>query len=402
MKIQLMVIFGGKSVEHEISVISAIQAIKHINRDKYNVIPVYMTRSQELYAGKNIDVIEAYQDIAKLTKEADRVALVKDGDKVYLVDHPSVRKFRKQKTEIDVAFPIVHGYNVEDGTLQGFLKTLGVPFVGCDVISSAVGMDKHVMKAVLKDVGIPVLDCVVYNKFEYEADREKIVSVCEEKFGYPVIVKPATLGSSIGITKAADKAEFAEALETAFSFATKVLIEPAIVNLREINCSVIGDIEDADASECEEPLNATNILSYEDKYIGNASKGAKNSDSQGMASLARQIPANISPEMRKEIRDLSVKAFKALGCNGVSRIDYLIDTDTNKIYINEINTIPGSLSFYLWEPLGISYEKMIDRLVQLALKRTRDEKGLLDTFETNVLSLCSSNSLGGGKGKLKV
>ncbi len=402
MKIQLMVIFGGKSVEHEISVISAIQAIKHINRDKYNVIPVYMTRSQELYAGKNIDVIEAYQDIAKLTKEADRVALVKDGDKVYLVDHPSVRKFRKQKTEIDVAFPIVHGYNVEDGTLQGFLKTLGVPFVGCDVISSAVGMDKHVMKAVLKDVGIPVLDCVVYNKFEYEADREMIVSVCEEKFGYPVIVKPATLGSSIGITKAADKAEFAEALETAFSFATKVLIEPAIVNLREINCSVIGDIEDADASECEEPLNATNILSYEDKYIGNASKGAKNSDSQGMASLARQIPANISPEMRKEIRDLSVKAFKALGCNGVSRIDYLIDTDTNKIYINEINTIPGSLSFYLWEPLGISYEKMIDRLVQLALKRTRDEKGLLDTFETNVLSLCSSNSLGGGKGKLKV
>ena len=402
MKIQLMVIFGCKSVEHEISVISAIQAIKHINRDKYNVIPVYMTRSQELYAGKNIDVIEAYQDIAKLTKEADRVALVKDGDKVYLVDHPSVRKFRKQKTEIDVAFPIVHGYNVEDGTLQGFLKTLGVPFVGCDVISSAVGMDKHVMKAVLKDVGIPVLDCVVYNKFEYEADREKIVSVCEEKFGYPVIVKPATLGSSIGITKAADKAEFAEALETAFSFATKVLIEPAIVNLREINCSVIGDIEDADASECEEPLNATNILSYEDKYIGNASKGAKNSDSQGMASLARQIPANISPEMRKEIRDLSVKAFKALGCNGVSRIDYLIDTDTNKIYINEINTIPGSLSFYLWEPLGISYEKMIDRLVQLALKRTRDEKGLLDTFETNVLSLCSSNSLGGGKGKLKV
>ncbi len=402
MKIQLMVIFGGKSVEHEISVISAIQAIKHINRDKYNVIPVYMTRSQELYAGKNIDVIEAYQDIAKLTKEADRVALVKDGDKVYLVDHPSVKKFRKQKTEIDVAFPIVHGYNVEDGTLQGFLKTLGVPFIGCDVISSAVGMDKHVMKAVLKDVGIPVLDCVVYNKFEYEADREKIVSACEEKLGYPVIVKPATLGSSIGITKAVDKAEFAEALETAFSFATKVLIEPAIVNLREINCSVIGDIEDADASECEEPLNATNILSYEDKYIGNASKGAKNSDSQGMASLARQIPANISPEMRKEIRDLSVKAFKALGCNGVSRIDYLIDTDTNKIYINEINTIPGSLSFYLWEPLGISYEKMIDRLVQLALKRTRDEKGLLDTFETNVLSLCSSNSLGGGKGKLKV
>lgn len=402
MKIQLMVIFGGKSVEHEISIISALQAIRHINKDKYDVIPVYITKEQEMYTGSEIASIESYQNLPALLKKSSRVVFAKENGRIYLTDHPSVRKFKKMKKPIDIAFPIVHGCNVEDGTLQGFLKTLDIPFIGCDVISSAVGMDKHVCKTVLKDYGVPVLDCVVYTKFEYEKDSTAIMKEITDKYSYPVIVKPATLGSSIGIAKVNNDEELEEALNTAFSFAIKVLVEPAVTALREINCSVVGDIEDAEASECEEPLNATTILSYEDKYMGNSSKS---SESQGMASLSRQIPANITPEMRAYIRELAVKTFKALGCNGVVRIDFLYDTATDKIYVNEINTIPGSLSFYLWEPMGIPYEKLIDRLVDLSLKRVRDEKNLLSSFDTNVLSLCSSGSLGGAKGskgKLKV
>lgn len=399
MKIQLLVIFGGKSVEHEISVISAIQAIKHLNKDKYDIIPVYMTKDGSLYTGNDIASVESYKNIPELIKKSEKVTLVSDNNKVFLITHPFEKKFRKMKTQIDVVFPIVHGTNVEDGTLQGYLKTLGVPFVGCDVTASAAGMDKHIMKVILKDAGIPVLDCLVFNKFVYDENRDTVISQITDKFGFPIIVKPANLGSSIGITKVNDNDELSDALELAFSFANKVLIEPAVTALREINCSVIGDPEQAEASECEEPLNATNILSYEDKYMGNS---AKNSDSGGMASLSRQIPANIPAGMRTEIRDLSVKAFKALGCNGVSRIDFLLDTDADKIYINEINTIPGSLSFYLWEPLGISYDKLLDRMIQLSLKRARDEKDIIFSFDTNVLAMCSDGALGGGKNKLKV
>ena len=345
MKIQLMVIFGGKSVEHEISVISAIQAINHIDRSKYDIIPVYLTKNQELYTGSSVTSIEEYQNVPQLLKKSTRVIIAKEDEKVFLYEYPLLKRFRKVKKQIDIAFPIVHGSNVEDGSIQGFLKTLGVPFVGCDVISSAAGMDKHIMKTILKDFSIPVLDCVVYSKFEYDNNPDLIISQIKTRFSYPLIIKPATLGSSIGISKADSDSDLSESLNTAFSFAAKVLVEPAITNLREINCSVVGDIEEAEASECEEPLNATNILSYEDKYIGNSSKSP---DSQGMASLVRQIPANIPVELRKEIRDLAVRTFKVLGCNGVSRIDFLLDVDSNSIYVNEINTIPGSLSFYLW------------------------------------------------------
>lgn len=404
MKIQLMVIFGGKSVEHEISVISAIQAINHVNKAKYDVIPVYVSKNQELYTGDDVASVEAYKNIPALLAKSTKVVLTRDGDKVYLAGHPSYRKFRKFKRQIDIAFPVVHGSNVEDGTLQGYLKSFGLPFVGCDVISSAAGMDKHVMKTVLRDYGIPVLDAVVHTKFEYDRDADAVIDSILSRFELPVIVKPATLGSSIGISKAKDKNELRDALDTAFSYAVKVLTEPAITALREINCSVIGDIEEADASECEEPLNATDILSFEDKYMGSSKNApSKNStDSQGMASLSRKIPADIPSELRAKIRKLAADSFTALGCNGVSRIDFLYDTENEKIYVNEINTIPGSLSFYLWEPLGVSYESMIERLIDLALKREREEKGLISSFDTNVLSLCSDGALGGGKTKLKV
>ena len=395
MKLKVAVLFGGKSTEHEISIISAIQAIGYINTDKYEVIPVYISKNYDYYVGEDVGKIEEYTHIPELLKKSTRVIWVKDGDKVSLVRYPMKKFGNNVITTVDVAFPIVHGTNVEDGTLQGFLTTLGLPVVGCDVLSSAVGMNKYVMKTVLKDNNIPVLDCKCYTWKDYE-DVDGLVAKIEAEFTYPVIVKPLNLGSSIGIKKASNKEELLEALDLGFEFSRKILVERAISQLKEINCSVLGDYESAEASECEEPVNSDDILSFEDKYIGGAkggTKGAKTGGSKGMASLKRKIPADISSEMRDKIRKMAVDAFICLGCSGVSRIDFMIDMATNEVYLNEINTIPGSLSFYLWEPLGMKYEHLLDNLIQLALKADRENHKVVYSFDTNVLE---GVHLGGG------
>ena len=246
------------------------------------------------------------------------------------------------------------------------------------------------MKTILKEAGVSVLDGRVFTLSDY-ADIGKMMDTIEEVFGYPVIVKPANLGSSVGISIAKDRVALSGAIDDAYRYATKVIVEHAITKLREINCAVLGDENEAEASECEEPLHTDSILSYEDKYVSNAKGGSK-----GMASVSRKIPAELSGEKREEVRNMAVKSFKALGCNGVARIDFMIDEEyDNKLYFNEINTIPGSLSFYLWEPLGIPYKELLDRMIQLALKRVRTESNLTFTFDTNILN---SASLGGSKG----
>lgn len=216
----------------------------------------------------------------------------------------------------------------------------------------------------------------------------------ESHIPYPVIVKPVNLGSSVGISKAKDRGELSDALENAFNFAGKVLVEKAVENLKEINCSVLGDCDEAEASECEEPVGSDNILSYEDKYT-NGSKGGSKSGSKGMASLKRKIPADITPEQRDTVRRMAVDAFKCLGCNGIVRIDFMLDTASGDIYLNEINTIPGSLSFYLWEPLGVSYTELLDAMIELGIKRHRESEEISYAFDTNVLE---GISFGGAKG----
>lgn len=397
MKIRVAVIFGGKSVEHEVSIISAIQAIANIDTEKYEVTPVYMTKQNDLYIGEEIGNIEAYKDIKALLQKSQKAFFMRDGDKVWLEEY-TVKHFGKKKMiEIDIAFPIVHGTNVEDGTLQGYLKTLGLPFVGCDVTASAIGMDKYITKAVLKDNGIPVLDCLCFHSSEL-GDMDSIVGRIEERFGYPVIVKPVNLGSSVGITVAKDRDTLTTAIDDAFLYSGSILVERAIVNLREVNCAVLGDVSAAEASECEEPLHTSDILSYEDKYLSGSKSGA----SKGMASVARKIPADISEDLRIKIRDMAVKAFKAFKCSGVARIDFILDCDTNKVYFNEINTIPGSLAFYLWEPLGVSYKELLDKLLMGALKRAREEANLTYAFDTNILSqqVLAGGKTGGKAGKL--
>ena len=303
------------------------------------------------------------------------------------------KRFSKAKPIacIDVAFPIVHGTNVEDGALQGFLKSLNLPFVGCDVLASAICMDKFAMKIMLKEAGFPVLDGIRFTAQDYK-NEEKILADTESRFGYPVIVKPVELGSSVGISKAENRQELEDALELAFQFADKILIEPAVVNLKEINCSVLGDYTAAEASELEEPISADKILSYKDKYMDG---GKKTGGSKGMSSLKRKIPAEIPAETAEKIKEIAVNAFKYLDCNGVVRIDFLMDSKTGEFWINEFNTIPGSLAFYLWEPKGVSYTNLLDRLISLALKRQRSNEEITYSFDTNILS---SASFGGAKG----
>ncbi len=392
MKINVAVLFGGKSVEHEVSVISAVQAMQSIDESKYAVFPVYITKSNELYYSESMRDIEEFKNIPALISKSERINIETSSGRTYLV--PQRKKlFAKQKpiAAVDVAFPIVHGTNVEDGALQGFLKTLNLPFVGCDVLSSAVCMDKYAMKVMLRDAGFPVLPGIRFTSQDYRSEQSVVKSI-EESFKYPVIVKPVNLGSSVGISKADNTRELEDALELAFGFAERVLVEPAVTPLREINCSVLGDYTEAEASELEEPLSADKILSYKDKYMDG---GKKTGGSKGMSSLKRKIPADIPADTAESIKKTAVDAFKYLDCNGVVRIDFLMNADTGEFWINEFNTIPGSLAFYLWEPVGVKYPQLLDKMISLALKRQRANEEITYSFDTNILS---SASFGGAKG----
>ena len=393
MKIRVGVFFGGKSVEHEVSVISGIQALKAFDKEKYEPIPIYITKDNELYTGEAVGDISSYRNIPGLLKQSRRIFLMSEQGKVNLIQYPEKKFGNSALGSIDVAFPVVHGANVEDGSLQGFLRHYNIPLAGCDVGASAVTMDKYVMKTVLKDNGIPVLDCVTLHIAEYQEAEEAACQKVEQKVFYPVIVKPVNLGSSVGIKIAKDRDGLAEALEYAFTFGQKVLVERAIMALREINCAVLGDYESAQASECEEPISSDEILSYEDKYVAGGKGG-----SEGMRTAQRKLPADLIPEMRERIRELAVSTFRVLGCNGVSRIDFMIDKETDQVYVNEINPIPGSLAFYLWEAVGKPYGELLDDMVKLALKREREENALMTSFDSNILQ---NANFSGAKGVKK-
>ncbi len=391
MKIRVGLFFGGRSVEHEVSVITGLQALANMDTERFEVTPIYITKQSALYVGEDIGKIEAYRDIPALLSRSTRMTLVNDGGRVYMVRHPAKKFGNNILGELDVALPAVHGTNVEDGTLQGYLNFVGLPYAGCDILSSAVGMDKFVQKCVLKESGIPVLDAL-----RLSANDTSAVEKIEEKFEYPVIVKPINLGSSVGISVAHDRAGLEDSLELAFEFSEHVLVEHAITELTEINCAVLGDEYGAQASVCERPLGSDEILSYEDKYVGGNSKGTKSSGgSKGMATLGRELPANIPDELRDRIQTLAVQAFGALGCSGVARIDFMIDDASGELYLNEFNTIPGSLAFYLWEAGGMSYKEQLSRMIDLALARARREQSINFSFDSNILA---NASFGGSKG----
>lgn len=379
MKIKLGVIFGGVSVEHEISIISAVQAMNAIDTEKYDIVPIYIAKDRTWYTGKMLMDIDVYKDFEDLKKYATKVTMYKKDNSFYL---QSMGLFKRIVEEVDVVFPIVHGANVEDGTIAGYLETVGVPYVGSRVLGAALGQDKVVMKQVFEACNLPIVPYTWFFDNEYLNDADKIVKEVK-KLGYPVIVKPATLGSSVGITVVKEEEALDDAIMDAITYDTKIVVEKMVDNLVEVNCSVLGDYEYQQTSVLEEVMSSDEFLTYKEKYLGG---GKKTGASKGMASTSRVVPARISDKLTEEVKEIAKGAFKALNLSGICRIDFLIDKKTNKVYINEPNTIPGSLAFYLWEPSGKKYSVLLDEAITLAIKDYKNRSKKTNSFDTNVLS----------------
>ena len=392
MKTNVGVFFGGRSVEHEISVISALQAINAFNTEKYNIVPIYISKQGRWYTGTPLLEISNYKDLNALTLKCTEVFMRPEyGD--YNIYKAKTSLFSNRNTivtNLHVVIPILHGTNGEDGIFEGLLETIGIPFAGCNTLSSANGMDKITMKMILKECGIPVVNYVWFTDRQWFTKKEQLIEKIETQIGYPVIVKPANLGSSVGISKASNKEELVKSVDNAEKFSHRIIVEDMIEDLKEINCSVLGDADEHESSVCEEPIKTGDFLSYEDKYMG-GSKSTK-----GMQASDKKIPADLPISVSDEIRRIAGETFRVLSCHGVSRIDVMIDNKDNSIYVNEINTIPGSLSFYLWEASGISFEKLMDRLVELALKRKRDCERKTFTYDQNIF--CLTGGIKGTKG----
>lgn len=392
MKIKLAVIFGGKSPEHEISVISASQAMSAADASLYDIVPIYITKKGIWYTGEALKHLDNYKNTDTLLAKCDKIWITANSDENALYKYPQNSFFNKNTflTNIDVVLPILHGAHGEDGAIQGLFELMNIPYAGCNVLASAIGMDKVTMKVMYRGLGLPLVPFINFFSSDWIQQPQAIISQSEQTLNYPVIVKPADLGSSIGISKADNTTELKAAIDNAVQFSRKVIIEKAITQLKEVNCSVLGDYENAMPSVCEEPVvQSDKILSYNEKYVSK-------SGSKGMATLKRRIPAEIPAEMTQQIQQMAVKGFQGTDCSGVARIDFLIDVATNEVFVNEINTIPGSLSFYLWEATGVNFTALIDRLVKLAQKKHREKNNLNFSFDQNIFNL-KGVKLGGKK-----
>lgn len=407
MRIRVGVIFGGETVEHEVSIISAIQAMNKIDQEKYEVVPIYITKDREWYTGEVLKDIEMYQDFNLIKKYCDNVVLYcRDGA---FVLQRKKGLFKSVVREIDIAFPIVHGTNVEDGVLQGYLQSIGIPYVGGDVYASAVGQDKVLMKAIWESVEVPMTKYTWFYDIDYKTDQESVLKKIS-KLKYPLIVKPACTGSSVGISVCENEEKLIEGIEDAIQYDSKILVEEVVKNLLEVNIAVMGNYENQKVSEIEEVLSGNKFLTYTDKYIGGGKgkfskvKGSTGG-SKGMASANRKLPADISVKLRKEVEEIAVNAFKALGSAGNCRIDFLIDQEKGKVYINEINSIPGSLAFYLWEAKGMEFTTVLDNMIQIGIKDYKKRSAKTHSFESNILQGFAANGgvkgMKGMKGKLR-
>lgn len=394
MKTNVGVIFGGRSVENEISVITANQAMQAMDKEKYEITPIYITKSGKWYSGNALLNVENYRDTKKLLSMCEEVYMrpIYGDSNIYRVN----KKFLQSNvvTKLDVILPALHGTNCEDGTFQGIMEFCGIPYTGCNPLASANGMDKITMKMILKECGIPVVDYSWFSDKEWDEKKENLVANIEESLSYPVIVKPANSGSSVGIRAAHNREELLDAVDYAISFTNRIIVEKYVQKLKEVNCAVLGNYYECTPSVCEVPVRSGEILSYQDKYMNGGSK-----QSQGMQSTVREIPANLPEASTAFIQKAACDTFRALHCDGVARIDFIIDESTGDIFVNEINTIPGSLSFYLWEYTGINFGTLIDKLIEIAFRRKQDASFKAVNYGENIFA---AKRAGGGKmgGKL--
>ena len=398
MKKTIGVIFGSRSCEREVAIISAVQLMRHIDREKYNVIPIYIDESGYWYTGQQLSDIAAFKPF-----RPDQTGIVRvfpdlsSGSGALLTVKKSSHLFARQKIEIesriDDYIVVMHGLNGEDGTLQGLLELANVPYTSTGVAGSSLGMDKIMLKQFFLGAGLPVLPGIWFTRSAFRSDRETVLKKVEKELGFPVFVKPANLGSSIGVSRADDPEALEDSLHLAFEYDRRVLVEKGLDKPIELNCSVMGYDDEIMASPIEMPINHDEFLDFKDKYL--SSGGNK-----GMASLHRVLPAPIDDELRDRIVEMSKNIFHMLDCKGVVRIDYMFDRISEETYITEINTIPGSLSFYLWENAGISYQELIDKMIGFAEKAHAEKNSSNYAYSSDILNGVSFGAKGikGSKG----
>jgi len=402
MKKQIGVIFGSRSCEREVSIISAVQLMRFADSEKYDIIPVYIDEHGSWYTGDPLKEIRSYQPF-----RPDMNGIVKvfpdlsSNSGALLSVSKGTGLFAKEKVEIaarvDVFIIVMHGMNGEDGTLQGLLELANIPYTSTGVAGSALGMDKIMMKQFFRGANLPVLPGEWFTRREFNADCKAIQEKVKSSLGFPVFVKPANLGSSIGVSRADNEEELKDSLELAFEYDRRVLVEKGLEKPIELNCSVLGYDGELLASPIEMPLNQDEFLDFRDKYLGGGG-------SKGMASLSRVLPAPIEDNLKNSIQEMSKQIFRLMDCKGVVRIDYMFDRVGEKLYITEINTIPGSLAFYLWEKDGLPYTKLIDRMIECAEKAHADKNHSNYAYTSDILKSASFGSKGakgakGSKGK---
>ena len=404
MKIKLGVIFGGCTVEHEVSIITAVQAMNNIDEEKYDIIPIYISKDRIWYTGKMLMDIDVYRNFDTLKKYAKKVMLVKKENGFFLQKVNGI--FKSDVAELDVVFPIVHGKGVEDGSLAGLLDSVGIPYVGPNVLGAALGQDKVVQKQVMSSCNINIPKYTWFYDTDYLNDNKDILANIKA-LKYPVIVKPANLGSSIGISVAKNETEVDNCIMEAIKYDNKIVVEEMIPNLMEVNCSVLGNYEYQETSAIDEMLTSHDFLTYNDKYLSGGkgkTKACKTAGAGKMSSSDRVIPARISSEVEATVRDMAKATFRALNLSGIARIDFLINKKTNEVYVNEPNTIPGSLAFYLWSYTGKEYKDLLDDAITLCIKSYKNNAKKVSSFESNILSNFSGSKglkgIKGSKGKL--
>jgi D-alanine-D-alanine ligase len=384
------VIFGGRSVEHDVSVVTANQVLRALDSDRYEVVPIYINRDGRWYTGDPLLDLKNYDDEIVSHSGVIPVILSPAVQHHGLIRNPLAGRFSKSEVQrLDVVFPALHGTHGEDGTIQGLLELADIPYVGCMVLASALANDKITCKAVLRDQQIPVVPDLSFSRVEWLSSPDEIIERITSNLTLPVFVKPATTGSSIGIGRADNEALLRASIDVAAHFDRRILVEAAITGHVEINCAVLGNSTDIRASVLEQPISWEEYLTYEDKYL----RG-----SEGMKSAERIIPAPLSAELTQQIQDLAVRAFKAIDGHGTARIDFLVQPDQNVIYLNEINTLPGSLAFYLWTESGMSMSQLVDELVRLARAAHAEKRRSSYDYRTDLINVAQMKGLKGVKG----
>ncbi len=380
MKKNIAIFFGGKSPEHEVSIITGIQVVNNIDKEKYNPLPIYVAKDGKWYYSEKFSNPDTFKSMSVIPLISTEVTLhPQPGNKKIVGVKKSL--FKKHfELQVDCVFPAFHGGTGENGAFQGLFEICEIPYVGSEIMGSVLGIDKVIGKDVYKAHGIPSAGYAVFHRNEVKTNISGVISSLESTFPYPMFVKPAVGGSSIGVTKAKDKKGLENALEVAAIFDSKVIVEEGIENAREINVSVMGNYgTDLQVSVCEEVFHSGEFLTYDDKYKGSGGK------SQGMASTKRKIPAELSKEAEALLQETAKKVFSALNCFGLIRVDFLLRENPLEAFVIEINTIPGSMAFYLWEASGMSFADMISRLVELAESRFEEKSQKTNVFESNIL-----------------